>query len=330
MSPLDRADLAGSHSALAPAGDSARSIAHLTWILTAVSLVVFVAVVGLALAAALRQRMRHAERDDRVLARDDRVERRLHVAIGSAAIITTLTLIGLLVASIAVGKSLSSSRDPNALEIDVTGHQWWWEVRYPDVQPSNSVTTANEIHVPVGRSVKLVLESRDVIHSFWVPALHGKLDLIPGRKNELFLRADRAGTYGGQCAEFCGLQHAKMALVVLAEPADVFAAWLERMRRPAKPPAQSVAARGQQVFLSTSCPLCHAISGTASAASAGPDLTHFASRRGLAGNSVPNVRGHLAGWLLDPTGIKPGAAMPANALAGPDLQALLAYLETLE
>jgi cytochrome c oxidase subunit II len=330
MSPADRADLAGSHSALAPGTDAARAIAQLTWILTAVSLVVFVAVVGFALAAALRQRMGRGEPRDRVLVRDERVERRLHLAIGSAALITTLTLIGLLVSSIAVGKSLSSARDPNALQIDVTGHQWWWEVRYPDAQPSHSVTTANEIHIPVGRSVKLVLESRDVIHSFWVPALHGKLDLIPGRKNELFLRADRAGIYGGQCAEFCGLEHAKMGLVVVAEPAEVFEAWLERMRRPAKPPGAPLAARGQEVFLSTSCPLCHAISGTASAASAGPDLTHFASRRGLASNSVPNVRGHLAGWLLDPNGIKPGATMPAQALAGPDLQALLAYLETLE
>lgn len=322
-------DLLGSHSALDPAGPQADRLADLIWINIAVLGVIFVLVVAVALVAAVHRRMRPEDRRDQVLPNEPRRERRLLRAIGVASALSLVTLVGLLVLSISTGKRLSSLKDPHALEIRVTGKQWWWQVEYPDPNPSRSVTTANEIHVPVGRTVKLVLASSDVIHSFWVPALHGKLDLIPGRQNELYLRADRAGTYGGQCAELCGLGHAHMALLVVAEPPHELDAWLERARKPAEAPKDPVALRGRQVFESTSCPMCHNVAGTPASASAGPDLTHFASRRGIAAGSVPNLRGHLGGWILDPQGVKPGAAMPPNALTGPDLTALLAYLETL-
>ena len=172
--------------------------------------------------------------------------------------------------------------------------------------------------VPVGRPVVIELRSIDVIHSFWPPELTGKRDLIPGKTNSLWLQADRPGEYRGQCAEFCGHQHAKMAFLVVAEPADSFAHWLETQRDTARTPTDSLTRRGQEVFLASSCPMCHAISGTPAA-----------SRRTIAAGTLRNTRGTLAGWIVDPQSIKPGAKMPPNALAPADLEALLAYLETL-
>jgi cytochrome c oxidase subunit 2 len=192
-----------------------------------------------------------------------------------------------------------------------------------------NVRTANEIHVPVGRPVAIDLKSRDVIHSFWVPNLHGKMDAIPGRVTNTWLQADSPGVWRGQCAEFCGLQHAHMALTVVAHPAHEFEQWLSAQREPATQPTEEIALRGQQVFLSGPCMMCHTIRGTPALSAFGPDLTHVASRRTLAAGTIPNTRGHLAGWILDPQVIKPGTRMPPTALGSEDLQALLAYLERL-
>lgn len=216
------------------------------------------------------------------------------------------------------------------LTIEVIGRQYWWEVHYLDEAGNRLFETANEIHIPVGRTMLVRLLSADVIHSFWVPRLAGKLDLIPGKVNQLRIRADTPGEYRGQCAEYCGLQHAKMAFLVVAQPEEEFEAWAARQALPAAEPADSLAARGRDVFLSSGCAACHAIRGTpAAVADLGPDLTHLASRRTLAALAIPNNRGNLGGWIADPQAIKPGNLMPAVPLSGADLQALLHYLEGL-
>jgi cytochrome c oxidase subunit 2 len=214
------------------------------------------------------------------------------------------------------------------LTVDVTGHQWWWEIHYPGAGHEASVTTANEIHIPAGRRVRVRLTSRDVIHSFWVPALHGKMDLIPGRTTEIALQADRPGIHRGQCAEYCGTQHARMALWVIVDSPGDFAAWLDRERRPAAEPQEERARRGRAVFLAQSCAGCHAVRGT-NVGVGGPDLTHVASRRTLAAGTLDNVPGNLAGWVADPQALKPGSLMPRVPLDAGELHALVAYLGTL-
>jgi len=225
---------------------------------------------------------------------------------------------------------MSSPGVPDPVGITVTGHQWWWEVRYDDPTPKNIVLTANEIHVPVGRPISLTLTSADVIHSFWVPSLNGKRDLIPGQNATTWFVADKPGVYRGQCAEFCGLQHAKMDIFVVADPPEAFAAWLEAQRAPAAEPTDPLVARGREVFLSGPCAMCHAVAGTRAGGRFGPDLTHVASRSWIAGASLENTRGHLAGWIADSQEIKPGNKMPPVPLAPEDADALLAYLESLK
>jgi cytochrome c oxidase subunit 2 len=192
------------------------------------------------------------------------------------------------------------------------------------------VKLANEIHVPVGERVTLELESADVIHSFWAPNLHGKTDLIPGQVNRTTLRVDKEGAYRGQCAEYCGTQHAHMAFWVVAEPKEKFEAWLAAQRKPAPEPADATLAKGREVFLAAPCAMCHAIQGTPAHASVAPDLTHVATRRTLGAGTIPNTTGHLAGWVVDSHGIKPGNQMPPNPMDSDDLQALLAYLGSLK
>jgi cytochrome c oxidase subunit 2 len=199
-------------------------------------------------------------------------------------------------------------------------------VRYP----ASGFVTANEIHIPVGQPVRFELASEDVVHNLWVPELLGKFDLIPGKTNVTWIQADQPGEYMGLCAEYCGIQHARMRFVVIAVPPEQFAAWLDGQRQPAAAPTDSPQLRGQQVFLAADCGTCHTIAGTNIAERVGPDLTHLASRRTLGAGSLANNRGNLAGWLLNPQSIKPGNKMPPTALSGEDLQALLAYLESLK
>jgi cytochrome c oxidase subunit 2 len=242
----------------------------------------------------------------------------------------TAGLLVLLVGDVLTSRALAQLPLRGAVNIELVGHQWWWEARYKDADASREFSTANELHIPVGRPVVVTLRSNDVIHSLWIPNLQGKKDLIPGRTATMRLRADRAGSYRGQCAEFCGLEHAMMALLVEAEPNERYEAWAARQRQPALEPKEASAQRGREVFLSKSCVMCHTISGTTANAKLGPDLTHLASRRTIASGMFPNNRGHLAGWIADPQSLKPGVNMPANALNPDDLQALLAYLETLK
>jgi cytochrome c oxidase subunit 2 len=192
------------------------------------------------------------------------------------------------------------------------------------------VTTANEIHVPVGRAVEFELTSVDVIHSFWAPNFHGKKDLVPGHPTTHWFKAERAGTFRGQCAEFCGMQHAHMRFVIVSEPPAEFNAWLDAQRQSAPAPQTDAQKRGQQVFLNSSCVLCHTVQGTPARGMVGPDLTHIAGRKMLAAGTMPNTEGHLGGWIIDPQQIKPGVRMPQNQLSAADLRALLDYLESLQ
>jgi cytochrome c oxidase subunit 2 len=318
------AGCSGSQSALDPAGPLARRISHLWWFMLVVCSVIFLLVISAFLYGLWRAR----RRDD--VAKGPASERRMISIVGSAVVTTVIVLFAFLIVSVLTGRQLSAVATPQAITISVIGHQWWWEVHYLDQTPSQQVTTANEIHVPVGQPVLLKLTSHDVIHSFWAPNLQGKRDLIPGHETRLWLQADRPGVFRGQCAEFCGHQHAHMAFLLVAEPPDQFAAWLEQQRHPAVQPADAMTKRGQEVFLSSACVLCHAIQGTEAFANVAPDLTHLASRRTIAAATLPNTRGHLAGWIIDSQQIKPGNKMPPTTLDSQDLHALLAYLESLQ
>lgn len=287
------------------------------------SAIVFVLVVAALFWATLRRR--RVEEPS-----DDRRERSMRTTVIVATAATTIILFVFLILDLSVGRAITTNPGPEALQVRVTGHQWWWEIQYRDSLPQNWATTANEIHVPVGRPVVFELRSADVIHSLWPPNLNGKRDLIPGNENSIWFQADSAGVFRGQCAEFCGHQHAKMAFLIVAEPPDSFSAWLVRQRDTAMTPTDSVALRGQEVFLASSCVMCHAIGGTPAGSRIGPDLTHLASRRTIAAGTLPNTRGNLAGWIVNPQGIKPGVRMPSTRLDSDDLQALLTYLETLK
>lgn len=311
-------------SALDPAGPQAGRISHIWWVMFAVSSVVFTLVIISLLYSIFRARRRKEP-----VAGPEADRRMTKVVLGATAL-TVIILFGLLIDDVIVGRALSSLPAHDDLGIEVIGHQWWWEVRYPHTDPSQSFTTANEIHIPVGKSVMLTITSRDVIHSFWVPNLHGKKDLIPGHMNTMWVQADSPGIYRGQCAEFCGYQHAHMAFVVVAEPEEQFNQWYDRQRSPAVQPDDPVKARGQQLFLSSRCVICHKIVGTPAGSIAGPDLTHVASRQTIGAGTLPNTRDHLSSWIANPQQIKPGIRMPPNNFNSEDIESLLAYLESLQ
>ncbi|HEY1559591.1 MAG TPA: c-type cytochrome [Caulobacteraceae bacterium] len=242
-------------------------------------------------------------------------------------VLTVIALAGTLVWTLEALAAIDSPARPPALTLEIIGHEWWWEVRYLGAGPGQSFSTANEIHIPVGVPVRVWLKGADVIHSFWIPALTGKTETIPGRTNLTWLQADRPGVYRGQCTEYCGAQHAHMAAFVIAEPAAAFAAWLRSQE--ATPAVDPEFAAGQAVF-QASCAKCHAVRGTSAHGDKGPDLTHLMSRRTLAAGVVPNDVDGLSGWIANPQALKPGALMPATYLSGPQLARLRAYLESLK
>ena len=324
-------------SALDSAGPQAAHIERLWWLMFWVTSGVFVIVIGLLAVAVVRGRRaaRRAPDDglptrDALRAHEDRTNPMLTRAVALALGATVAILFVLLVASVWTGRTVGALGAASAVTVNVTGHQFWWEIEYEDATPSRRVTTANEIHIPVGRPVVLKVTSRDVIHSFWVPNLHGKRDLIPGYTTAIWLQADRPSVYRGQCAEFCGRQHAHMAFDVVAEPDAQFERWLDAQRQTAPPPHDPAAERGQRVFLKSQCALCHTVRGTPAQGRVGPELTHVASRGKIAAGTLPNTSGHLAGWVIDAQQIKPGSQMPPNHLGSDDLQALLVYLEALK
>jgi cytochrome c oxidase subunit 2 len=213
--------------------------------------------------------------------------------------------------------------------VHVTGWQWWWEVRYLDAAGAQ-VALANELHLPVGQATELVLDTGDVIHSFWVPALGGKVDMLPGRERRMLVEPRRAGVFRGQCAEFCGTQHALMSLLVVAEPPAQFREWLAAQALPAAEPANDLLARGRELFFAAGCDECHAVRGTRAVAGEGPDLTHVGSRLSLGAVRLDNGEAQLAGWIAGNQALKPGNHMPDDfALAGEELRALAAWLASL-
>jgi cytochrome c oxidase subunit II len=257
-------------------------------------------------------------------------ERRMSIALGSWIALMTIGLFGLALTSFFTDRALVHAAETPQVTLKITAHQWWWDIEYSDPDPSRRVRTANEIHLPAGEPVHLELSSDDVIHSFWAPNLHGKRDMIPGRPAQFRLQPLRAGIYRGQCAEFCGLQHAHMALDIVVEPRRDFDAWYERQLATPPPASEARAARGQQVFMTSACNLCHAIAGTDASASFGPDLSHFASRRSIAAGTLPNDPGNLRRWLENPQQVKPGNRMPIVDLGRDDIDALVTYLGTLQ
>jgi cytochrome c oxidase subunit 2 len=313
----------GVQSSLQPEGPHAARIAVLWWVMLTVCSFVFVTVCLLVAAAVLRGR----KADEEIVLSHNRKKR---LVLAGGVVVPVLVLIAFLVYSVSVSRAMVA--EPlDALKVEIVGYQWWWYVSYPARERTDlNVTTANEVHVPVGRAVSLELKSRDVIHSFWAPNLHGKTDLIPGHTNRTWIQADKPGVWRGQCAEYCGLQHAHMAFTVIAHPPADFYAWMNAQREPAAEPQETLTVRGRAVFLNGPCVMCHTIRGTLAHSRFGPDLTHVGSRKTLAAGSVPNTRGHLAGWILDPQSVKPGTRMPPTNLSNDDLHALLAYLMTLK
>lgn len=257
-------------------------------------------------------------------------ERTMTRAVSSGMVLTVLVLLVFLTYDLSVGRAMTPAPGRNPLVVELTGTQWWWSVEYPGEKPQDRISTANEIHVPVGEPVVLTLSSKDVIHSVWVPNLAGKKDLVPGYVQSAWFQADTAGVYRGQCAEFCGHQHAKMGLVVIAEPRAQFDAWQTAARQPQAPPTDSLAIAGQTVFMTGTCAMCHTIDGTQAGSRNGPNLTHLATRRTIAAATLENTRENLAKWITDPQGVKPGTRMPPSRLTPAELDALVSYLQSLK
>jgi cytochrome c oxidase subunit 2 len=262
---------------------------------------------------------------------------RRSLIIGGGVIFPVVSLFALLLYALVSADEIVDIDEPAVLRIEVVGEQFWWQVRYLDEAGGLDAVTANEIHVPVGSPVDFTVKSADVIHSFWVPSLAGKIDMIPGRTNTLRLKADKVGEWRGQCAEYCGAQHAKMAFYVVVETPEKFAAWLAAQRRPADEPSDRFLQRGKTLFLSKDCGQedccadCHTIRGTEADGDHGPDLTHVGSRRWIAAGTLPNNAGTLGGWIASSQHIKPLSHMPSfDRYTGEELRALAAYLESLK
>jgi cytochrome c oxidase subunit 2 len=319
----------GNQTALNPAGPAAVHIEHtfalifwttsIVYLLTLMALIYFV--------SSRRYELTLMPEPLQTTEASDRLARR---AVGAAIGVTVLLLFVMMISSFITSRRIGRMNDEQALTIDVYGHQWWWEVQYPNErEPFRIVTTANEIHVPVGTRIRIQGTSRDVIHSFWAPNIQGKRDLLPGYNTGVMMQVDKVGRWRGQCAEYCGLQHAHMSFYLVAESKKDFESWMTAQIEPALVPNTPQTQHGQQVFLSHSCIMCHTVRGTTAGSRVGPDLTHLASRSTIAAGMLPNTIGNLGGWIMNPQSLKPGSRMPPNQLSGADLQDLLAYLETL-
>jgi len=316
-------------NAMQPAGVQAEKILDLWYLTFAICTAVFIAVLA-AFLYAIRRAPRADERTAAEVSFLRQAEPASKRAVLLAVALSTILLLVLLVADVFTGRALIQMPLGDGIHIELTGHRWWWEARYSADPPSRMFTTANELHIPVGKPVVISLKSSDVIHSFWVPNLHGKKDMIPGRTATITLRVDKPGIYRGQCAEFCGYQHAKMALLVIAEPQEQYEVWAEQQRQPAPAPTTASAITGQKLFMGGTCVSCHTVRGTSAQATLGPDLTHLASRKTLAAGTLPNSREHLAAWINDPQKFKLMANMPSSPFSSEQLQAVVLYLETLK
>jgi cytochrome c oxidase subunit 2 len=306
------------------AGNRADTILPLTWFTAIVSLLVCL-VIALLLWIGIRRRRATGEVSSVQVQRGGDGLRWISVGLMISAVPLLITLVWTMVA---LAKVSGPPQNP-ALTLDVTGHQWWWEVRYNSTHPSEIFTTANEIHIPVGAPVLVRLHGGDVIHSFWVPKLSGKTDAIPGQTNLSWIEARAPGRYRGACTEFCGSQHAHMAFEVVAEPREQYEQWRAAQLQAAPDPTTQPGIRGLAV-VEYRCGLCHQVRGTRAGAVSAPDLTHVMSRSTLASGAIPNTPGNLAAWIQNAQAVKPNSLMPNQYLSGDQLSDVLAYLETLK
>jgi cytochrome c oxidase subunit 2 len=308
-------------------GARGQVMANMTWAVLTVAVIVVLVTSTLVLAGLWRRGSRYSQ-NGQMPAQIVRGQSGL-IWVYAGLLVTTVVLIGLTVwtfnAMAAIGKP---AREPR-LTIDVTGHQWWWELEYSADDPGRAFKTANEIHIPVGEPVRLRLHSADVIHSFWVPALSGKTDLIPGQVNETWIEADRVGVYRGQCAEYCGKQHANMAMKVFADPPGEFLAWTQNQMARAQEFGGDLPQAGR-TRLVPQCGVCHTVRGTMAGGTMGPDLSHPMSRTSMAANTPPNTPADFSAWIVAPQHSKPGAHMPATGISGTDLNAIRHFRMGLE
>ena len=313
----------GNQSALNAQGAPALYLAQLIWGIIGLCAIIWLLVMVVLLLGLLRK--------DRISSVSATASEQKLIRIVGAAVAGTAITIGALAIISFYTTSLISVPDASAINITVRGQQWWWQVYYFGENTSQTAfQTANEIHIPVGKDVKIQLESTDVIHSFWVPNLAGKQDLVPGRTNTLFLRAEAPGVFRGQCAEFCGLQHGHMALLVIAESDDDYGRWKAQQQADATAVMDGDASAGKLVFLAKPCAACHTVRGTDAKGSTGPDLTHVGSRQTIAAGLLDTNRGTLAAWIADPQTLKPGNNMPQVPLSGTDLRNVAAYMDSLK
>lgn len=307
-------------------GPAGYPLTQLGWGLGIISIVVLVVIAALLLGAVSHKRTRRAPDDTQLaVGREGGGMGWIYVGTG----ITTVVLIACMGWTLAMSASVVRPPSRPALTVQVIASQWWWGLKYTSADPSRTFITANEIHVPIGQPVRFEVASADVIHSFWVPQLGGKIDVIPGQTNVTWLQADKPGVYRGQCAVFCGTEHARMALELIADSPREFRAWQDAQLRDAPLTASAAARAGQRVF-QAHCAACHAIRGSDAAGIVGPDLSHLMTRRTLAAGLLPNTPGNLAGWIADPQSLKPGARMPDHLVSGADLTAVVDYLKTLQ
>jgi cytochrome c oxidase subunit 2 len=315
----------GWQSALDVHGAAAISLKQLILLIVVICSIVWTLVM-IALISALWRKRGRREQGSGI---DPATEHRLTITVVTAVIATVVIIGAFTILSFFATRTLNVAGKDD-LTIKVRGLQWWWGIEYFGSTSDQRFETANEIHIPVGKNVRLQLEGVDVIHSFWVPSLAGKQDLIPGRPNELIIRAERAGIYRGQCAEFCGLQHAHMALFVIAEEPEAFEKWVSLQRQNAGTPLGPEADAGQQAFLAKQCAACHTVRGTTASGTTGPDLTHVGGRKYIAAGLLETTRGSLAAWIADPQTLKPGNNMPMVPLNAEELRSISAYLAGLK
>jgi cytochrome c oxidase subunit 2 len=325
------AGCAGSPSSLLPASTNARVITNLMWFFFGIAAFTFIVVEGLLIYSSLKYRQKGAiDLRKEALPEQNEGNRRLEIAWTVApafvlAVIFILSVVAL--RSVVTQPDLSSitARDSSTIRVRVIGHQWWWQFEYPDL----NIVTANEYHVPVNTVVDLTVESADVIHSYWAPQLGGKIDVIPGHINHTWFDVTETGTYQGECAEYCGTEHAKMRFLVEAETTEQFRAWVKQQQSP--PVVMSGdAANGEQIFMSGACVGCHTVQGTKAKGVVGPNLTHFASRRTFSGAILDITPKNLSDWLANPAKLKSGTKMPNLGLSPDKISALVSYLENLK
>ena len=320
----------GPQSAVDAAGIQAERLENLWWLFFGVCAAVYAIVMAVLLIAFFRNGRAGSDTAPEI-GQEQPGENRAEYTVKGAVAITVIILFILMFVSFRTGRAINTlSQSQDQLWIKITGNQWWWNVEYKDADPSNNITTANELHLPVGRPVKVELQSNDVIHSIWLPNMHGKKDLIPNYPAVFYFRPDKIGTYWGQCAEFCGYQHAKMRFIVIVESPEEFDAWMKSQQQASVTPADPIPQHGQQIFLTSVCTQCHTVQGTNAAGRVGPNLTHVASRQYIAAGSLQNTRDHLRSWITDPQAIKPGIRMPMNTYSEEDLDALVSYIEGLK